>query len=77
MSLQKHTFLMTRLRSLSLGKRGMEKGYSFIWPSGRDPCMVNSVGDKIKMEVSDLIPYVYLGDDEYSPKPNQEAEMVA
>ena len=56
----------------------MEQGYSFIiWPSGRDPCMVNSDGDKIKMEVSDLIPYVYLGDDEYSPKPNQEAEMVA
>ena len=52
-------------------------GYSFIWPSGRDPCMVSSDGDKIKMELCDLIPYVYLGDDEYSPKPNQEAEMVA
>ena len=62
---------------LSLGKRCMEQGYSFIWPSGRGPYMINSDGDKIKMEVRDLIPYVYLGDEDYSPKPSQEAGMVA
>ena len=40
---------------LSLGKRCMEQGYTFVWPSGREPYMINSEGDKIKMEVHDLI----------------------
>ena len=42
---------------LSLGKRCMEQGYTFVWPSGREPYMINSEGDKIKMEVHDLSPY--------------------
>ena len=41
---------------LSLGKRCMEQGYTFVWPSGREPYMINSEGDKTKMEVHDLIP---------------------
>ena len=41
---------------LSLGKRCMEQGYTFVWPNGREPYMINSEGDKIKMEVHDLIP---------------------
>ena len=43
---------------LSLGKRCMEQGYTFVWPNGREPYMINSEGDKIRMEVHDLIPYV-------------------
>ena len=42
---------------LSLGKRCMEQGYTFVWPSGREPYMINSEADKIKMEVHDLSPY--------------------
>ena len=61
---------------LSLGKRCMEQGYTFVWPSGREPYMINSEGDKIKMEVHDLIPYVYLGAKDYRPSPDQEAELV-
>ena len=61
---------------LSLGKRCMEQGYTFIWPSGRDPYMINSEGDKIKMEVHDHIPYVYLGAKDYRPMPDHEAEIV-
>ena len=61
---------------LSLGKRCMEQGYTFVWPSGREPYMINSEGDKIKMEVHDLIPYVYLGAKDYRPAPDHEAELV-
>ena len=38
--------------------------------------MINSEGDKIKMEVHDLIPYVYLGAKDYCPSPGHEAELV-
>ena len=38
--------------------------------------MINSKGDKIKMEVHDLIPYVYLGAKDYRPSPDHEAELV-
>jgi len=61
---------------LSLGKRCMEQGYTFVWPSGREPYMINSEGDKIKMEVLDLIPYVYLRAKDYRPSPGHEAELV-
>ena len=61
---------------LSLGKRCMEQGYTFVWPNGREPYMINSEGDKIRMEVHDLIPYVYLGAKDYRPVPDHEAELV-
>ena len=61
---------------LSLGKRCMEQGYSFVWPTGREPYMINPEGDKIKMEVHDLIPYVYLGAKDYRPTSDPEAELV-
>ena len=38
--------------------------------------MINSEGDKIKMEVHDRIPNVYLGAKDYRPSPDQEAELV-
>ena len=38
--------------------------------------MINSEGDKIKMEVHDLIPYVYLRAKDYRPSPDHEAELV-
>ena len=61
---------------LSLAKRCMEQGYTLVWPSGREPYMINSEGDKIRMEVHDLIPYVYLGAKDYRPSPDHEAELV-
>eukprot|EP00435_Cladocopium_sp_Y103_P060221 s26_g22.t1 len=61
---------------LSLGKRCMEQGYSFVWPSGREPYMISSEGNKIKMEVRDLIPYVCLGAMDYRPSPDREAELI-
>ena len=38
--------------------------------------MINSNGDKIKMEVRNLIPYVYLGAKDYRPSQDREAELV-
>ena len=38
--------------------------------------MINSEGGKIKMEVHDLIPYVYLGAKDYRPTSDYEAELV-
>ena len=38
------------------------------------------LAEKIKMEVRNLLPYciyAYLGEEEYRPKPCQEAEMIA
>ena len=61
---------------LSLGKRCMEQGYTFAWPTGRELYMINSEGDKIKMEVHDFIPYVYLGAKDYRPTSDHEAELV-
>ena len=61
---------------LSLGKRCMEQGYTFVWPNGREPYMINSEGDEIRMEVHDLIPYAYLGAKDYRPVPDHEAELV-
>ena len=39
--------------------------------------MINPTGEKVKMEVRDLIPYVYLCDEEYRPTTGKEAKMVA
>ena len=45
---------------LSMGKRCLEQGYTFIWPSGKDPFMIDSDGLIINMKVKDHIPYVSL-----------------
>eukprot|EP00435_Cladocopium_sp_Y103_P055641 s3204_g18.t1 len=48
---------------LSMGKRCLYLGYSFIWPSGKDPYMIDCNGDIIEMTVKDYIPYVSLDQD--------------
>ena len=45
---------------LSMGKRCLEQGYTFIWPSGKDPFMIDNSGLMINMRVKDHIPYVNL-----------------
>ena len=46
---------------MSLGKRCMEEGYSFVWPSGQMPFMVTKNGERIDLTIHDNIPYVDLG----------------
>ena len=43
---------------MSMGKRCVDLGYSFIWPSGKTPYMIDSNGDIIEMTVRDYIPYI-------------------
>ena len=43
---------------MSMGKRCVDLGYSFIWPSGKTPYMIASNGDIIEMTVRDYIPYI-------------------
>ena len=43
---------------MSMGKRCIDLGYSFIWPSGKTPYMIDSNGDIIEMTVRDYIPYI-------------------
>ena len=38
--------------------------------------MINSEGSEMKMQVLDLIPYVYLGAQDYRPSPDREAELA-
>ena len=45
---------------LSMGKRCLEQGYIFVWPSGKDPFMIDNNGLMINMRVKDHIPYVSL-----------------
>ena len=45
---------------LSMGKRCLDQGFTFVWPSGKDPFMLDKNGMMIKMKVKDHIPYVSL-----------------
>ena len=45
---------------LSMGKRCLDQGFTFVWPSGREPFMLDQDGMMIKMKVKDHIPYVNL-----------------
>ena len=52
---------------MSLGKRCMEEGYSFVWPSGKMPFMVTKNGERIDLTIHDNIPYIDLGTYECTP----------
>ena len=43
---------------ISMGKRCVDLGYSFVWPAGKTPFMLDSNGNIIEMAVKDYIPYV-------------------
>ena len=52
---------------MSLGKRCMEEGYSFVWPSGKMPFMITKTGERIDLTIHDNIPYIDLGTYECTP----------
>ncbi len=41
---------------LSLGRMCMERGYTFIWKSGKSPLLVTPNGRKMVLEVEDYVP---------------------
>ena len=47
----------------SVGKRCMEQGYSFVWPAGELPFLIDHNANKIPLSVHDNIPYVKVNDD--------------
>ena len=53
---------------MSLGKRCMEEGCSFVWPSGKMPFMITKDGSRIDLTVHDNIPYIDLGTVDCSPR---------
>ena len=55
------------LSVMSLGKRCMEEGYSFVWPSGKMPFMITKLGGRIDLTIHDNIPYIDLGTVERIP----------
>ena len=52
---------------MSFGKRCMEEGYSFVWPSGKMPFMITKDGSRIDLTIHDNIPYIDLGTVECFP----------
>ena len=61
---------------LSVGKRCMNQGYSFIWPDGRDPYMVNREGQRIQLYVKGDIPYVKVGHEKSHRHDDEESIEV-
>ena len=61
---------------MSLGKRCMEEGYSFVWPSGKMPFMVTKNGERIDLTIHDNIPYVDLGTYECTPYECHHASRI-
>ena len=43
---------------LSVGKRCMEEGYSFHWPSGHNPYLISPDGKRHDLEVDNVVPYL-------------------
>ena len=61
---------------MSLGKRCMEEGYSFVWPSGKMPFMITKDGERIDLTIHDNIPYVDLGAYECTPHECHHASKI-
>ena len=57
---------------LSVGKRCVNQGYSFIWPEGRDPYMINQEGQRTQLYVKGDIPYVKVGHEKSSHRHDDE-----
>jgi hypothetical protein len=53
---------------LSVGKRCMHLGYSFIWLAGQKPYFVTPGGTIVHLEVKDDIPYILVGSEECAPQ---------
>ena len=61
---------------MSLGKRCMEEGYSFVWPSGKMHFMITKDGERIDLTIHDNIPYVDLGTYECTPYECHHASKI-
>ena len=46
---------------LTIGKRCQEERFSFYWPAGEAPYMVNPAGETAQLEIINNIPYLRSG----------------
>ena len=61
---------------LSVGKRCMNHGYTFVWPHGREPFMINPDGGRVQFQVKGDIPYLKLGKKASEVKSDPEAMAI-
>ena len=61
---------------LSIGKRGMNHDYGFVWPPGREPFMMDPEGKRISLFVNGDIPYVRAGSSKSLAHDDAEATAV-
>ena len=61
---------------MSMGKRCVDLGYSFIWPSGKTPYMIDSNGDIIEMTVRDYIPYINIDQKKKKGTPSKISKIL-
>ena len=61
---------------MSMGKRCIDLGYSFIWPSGKTPYMIDSNGDIIEMTVRDYIPYINIDQKKRKGTPSKISKIL-
>ena len=54
----------------------MDEGYTFVWPCGQLPYMIDENGLRIDLTVHDNIPYISLGTDECKPRKDHEASRI-
>jgi hypothetical protein len=53
---------------LSVGKRCMEEGYTFVWPAGKNPFMIGPNQERFDLEVKDFVPYLLDGPEQYQER---------
>ena len=62
---------------LSVGKKCMEEGYSFVWLANGVPYMISPENKKILLEVKGNIPYIVKESDFCSPTIDEQVDYVS
>ena len=61
---------------LSVGKRCMDMGYSFVWLQGKNPYFMCPDGKIVELRVRDNIPYLMGGSDDCQPKDADTTQSI-
>ena len=62
---------------LSVGKKCVEEGYSFVWPANGIPYMISPDNKKIVLEVEGNIPYIVKDSDFCTPMVDEQTENIS
>ncbi len=70
-------FVLEQTRAVfSVGMRCMKLGYTFVWPPGKQPFMINPSGKRIDLHSKDDIPYLIPAGDGSEPHDEQLASDI-